>query len=137
MAELTAIIGEADAQKFLEYCKGNEDGSVEPGTLLELDSDFSDKAKRTEVHQYFKKALTKYESDTLSVGESRKVRVFFKEGFSKKKRQKLDIMNKWGNPNFGGQAKMPEYLSVALQKTNVESIQAIHYISKRTKKQMR
>ena len=31
---------------------------------------------------------------------------------------------------------MPDYLAVALQKTNIESIQAIHYISKRTKKKM-
>jgi len=32
---------------------------------------------------------------------------------------------------------MPEYLSMALQKTNFESMQAIHYISKRIKKQVK
>jgi hypothetical protein len=54
--------------------------------LHEFEGDFSDKEKRSSVHAFFKKCLKKYESDTLSQGESRKIRVFLKSGFSGKKR---------------------------------------------------
>tara|TARA_B110001450_G_C17181168_1_gene303482 strand:- start:143 stop:349 length:207 start_codon:yes stop_codon:yes gene_type:complete len=63
----------------------------------------------------------------------RSIRVFLSSAISKKKRQKNNI-TEWGG-NTG--PKLPEYLSVALQKTNVETMQAVHYISKRTKKMTR
>ncbi len=52
---------------------------------------YNDKEKRTKVHQFFKKFLKKYESDTLSEGQERKIRVFLKEGMGKNKRQKIGI----------------------------------------------
>ena len=114
---LTEIVGEADAQKFLEFAQELDAGSIELCTQLDLDSDFSEKSKRTEFHQFFKRHLKKYESDTMSIGDNiRRIRVFLKSGLSKNKRQKLNINNNWGFNKFGGQSnvKMPEYLSVAL-----------------------
>ena len=56
---------------------------------------------------------------------------------TKTKRQKLDIKNNWGSNKHGGilqGLKQPEYLQVAVMKTNVETMQAVHYIAKKTKK---
>lgn len=43
------------------------------------------------MHQFFKKRLPKYESDTLIKDDKRMVRVFYKEGMSKNKRVKMGI----------------------------------------------
>jgi hypothetical protein len=140
LGNLKEIVGESDTQKFLKFAQDLEAGSIELSTQLDLDSDFSDKAKRTEFHMFFKRHLKKYESDTVSIGDDiRRVRVFLKSGLSKHKRQKLNINNNWGFNKFAGSTnvKMPEYLSVAMQKTNYESVQALHFISKRTKKQIK
>ena len=125
MKSLTELVGEADAVKFLAFTKGVEEKSIEESTILDFSADFSDKVKRTEIHQFFKKYLKKWESDTLSIGDfgKRSIRVFFKKGMSKNKRQKNGMQTHWGSMNqLSGSYKMPEYLSVALQKTNTESI---------------
>ena len=84
------------------------------------------------MHKFFKSSLKKWESDTLIVGERKSIRVFFASGMSKNKKQKNNI-NRWGGCNNNG-PKLPDYISAAMKKTNIESMQAIHYISKRTKK---
>lgn len=68
----------------------------------------------------------------MIVGERKSIRVFFSSGMGKNKRQKNNI-NRWGSNNGTG-PKLPEYIQAAMKKTNIESMQAIHYISKRTKK---
>jgi hypothetical protein len=96
MEELKAIIGEKDAASFLKFTQDLEAGTLEPSTILEFEGDFSDKEKRTACHAYFKSSLKKYESDTLSFGELRKIRCFLKSGMSNKKRQKIGVTN-WTN----------------------------------------
>lgn len=92
--------------------------TIEESSIFSFDTDFSDKQRRTDVHNFFKKYLTKYESDTLSLEDGRRlIRIFFKSGVSKKKRQKQGITTKWGSIEFqdyGSKIKLPEYLSFAL-----------------------
>ena len=131
---LNKILGETETERFVQFCKDIDTGAIEQSSVHDFEGNFADKQKRTEVHQFFKKCLKKWETDTLSVDEhTRSIRVFFSKAVGKKKRQKMNI-TEWGG-NSG--PKLPEYLSVALQKTNVETMQAVHYISKRTKKMTR
>jgi len=84
--KLKGIVGDEAAEAFVRFAEDIEAGKIENSTILTLDGDFSDKQKRTDVHHFFKQSMKKYESDTLSLGEMRKIRVFFKEGVSKNKR---------------------------------------------------
>jgi hypothetical protein len=86
MIKLRDVIGDKDADSFLKFVNDVQDGIIEKGTILEFEGDFSEKVKRTSVHQLFKASLKKYETDTLSLGESRKIRVFLKAGLGKNKR---------------------------------------------------
>lgn len=133
--ELEAIVGKEDADAFVEYATGLDSGKLAKDALLDFKGDFSDKQKRTNTHKFFKAHLLRYESDTLQLDEKRMVRVFLHEGMSKNKRQKQGITShSWGDRSLKG-VKMPEILQFALQKTNFESMQAVHYIAKRVKKQ--
>jgi tRNA pseudouridine13 synthase len=78
----------------------------------------------------FFKATPLFETDTLMEGDSRRIRVFLKHGLSANKRRKLNIINR--KPQE--EREMPQYLQVVIQKTNVDTMQAIHYIAKRVKK---
>ena len=120
MVKLKEILGDEDSASFLKFTKDLEAGTVENSTILEFVGDFSDKVKRTAVHQFFKSSLKKYESDTLSQGESRKIRCFLKSGISKNKRQKVGVTN-WTDKKVQG-LEMPEYISMAVLKTNFESL---------------
>lgn len=133
---LGEIVGDEDAESFKTLTENLQNGTVEQSTILTFQSDFSDKQKRTDCHQFFKRYLKKYESDTLSIGESRRIRVFLKSGVSKNKRTKNNITN-WGDKHGLGGIKVPEVLEMALMKTNFESVQAIHFCSKRLKKQVK
>ena len=133
--KLKALLGDADAAAFVEFTKDIEAGTIENSTILCFDGDFSEKQKRTEVHQFFKQWMKKYETDTLSLGETRRIRVFLQSALGKNKRAKNSIST-WGHRGMGD-VQVPEYLSMAMQKTNFESMQAIHYISKRVKKQVK
>jgi hypothetical protein len=93
MTKLKEIMGEEDSASFLKFTEELEAGTIENSTILEFAGDFSDKAKRSAVHAFFKSSLKKYESDTLSQGDSRKIRCFLKSGISKNKRQKVGITN--------------------------------------------
>lgn len=86
IGEMTTILGKGDTDKFVKYCQDLLSGDIEKCTILDFDSDFCEKEKRTQVHQFFKRCLKKYETDTLSVGERRTIRVFLKTGVSKNKR---------------------------------------------------
>lgn len=131
-AKLKGVLEAADAKSFLKFTEEIENETTEKSTILQLQGDFGSKEKRSQVHQFFKKHLKKYETDTLSIGDQRSMRVYLKEGVSKNKRQKNGITN-WGDRGMSG-IKMPDFLQFVVQKTNYESMQAVHYISKRTNK---
>lgn len=63
-------------------------------------------------------------------GDSRRIRVFLKHSMSSNKRKKLNIINR--KPQEERDA--PQYLQVVIQKMNVDTMQAIHYIAKQIKK---
>lgn len=62
-------------------------------------------------------------------GDRRMIRLFLTKGFSNKSRKKMNL----GDRKIRDKT-LPEYLQVVLLKTNVETMQAIHYISKRLRK---
>jgi hypothetical protein len=86
MGKLREVLGNKDADSFMKFCNDVEDGVIEKSTIMEFEGDFSEKNKRTAVHTLFKASLKKYETDTLSLGELRKIRVFLKSGLGKNKR---------------------------------------------------
>ena len=118
----------------MKFAQEIEDETIEKGTILQLEGDFKDKEARTKLHQFIKQHLKKYEADTLSVGDQRSMRIYLKEGMGKNKRQKNGISNFNNRDAFGSSIKMPEVLQFVVQKTNYESMQAVHYISKRVSK---
>jgi tRNA pseudouridine13 synthase len=61
---------------------------------------------------------------------ARRIRVFLKNELSANKRKKLNIINR--KPQE--ERDMPQYLQIVIQKTNVDTMQAIHYIAKKVKK---
>lgn len=65
MTQLREIVGEEDAKSFLEFAEDIQNEKIENSTILVFKSPFTEKAKRTAVHQLFKRVLKKYESDTL------------------------------------------------------------------------
>ena len=65
MTALKEVVGEEDAKAFLEFAEDIQNEKIENSTILVFKSAFTEKAKRTAVHQLFKRMLKKYESDTL------------------------------------------------------------------------
>lgn len=106
-----------------------KDGSIEKTSLFTFDQSIENKDTRSQVHSIFKSTGV-YETDTLMEGTSRRIRVFLTHALSQNKRRKLNIVNR--KPD--GQEDMPQYLKVIVQKTNVDTMQAIHYIAKKLKK---
>ena len=78
----------------MKYANDLENEEIEKSTILEFEGNFSEKQKRTEVHNFFKKYLKRYDSDTFTPtpkeGEDnsqlRMIRIFLKEGIGKNKR---------------------------------------------------
>ena len=84
---LKKILGDKETERFVQFCKDLDTGAIEQSSIHDFEGNFADKARRTEVHQFFKRCLKKYETDTLSVGDDiRTIRVFFSKAVSKKKR---------------------------------------------------
>ena len=83
------MVGDEDTDNFVKYTVDLSTNACELSTVFDFKTNFTDKQKRTDLHQFFKRYLTKYESDTLEIGSERKIRCFMKAGISKKKRQKL------------------------------------------------
>ena len=50
MAKLTEVVGEQDAQAFLQFAKDIEAHSIEECTILDFKGDYTEKQKRTDVH---------------------------------------------------------------------------------------
>lgn len=50
ISKLRELMGDADTDKFVEFCSQIESKSIEESTVLDLSGDYSDKEKRTEVH---------------------------------------------------------------------------------------
>ena len=85
-------MGGQNGEIFKDYAKGIESGERDKGSILIFDCDFSDKKKRTEVHQFIRENLPKFESDTLCEGDKiRKLRVFFSDGVSNNERKKKKL----------------------------------------------
>lgn len=131
--KLKEVVTSSDHKKFMEFARDIQDEKIEKCTILQLDGDFQDKEARTKLHQFIKKYLKKYEADTLSIGDKRSMRVYLKDSMGKNKRQKNGIST-FGDRDQFGSIKLPEVLSFAVQKINYESMQAVHYISKRVNK---
>ena len=109
---LKGVVGEEDANSFLEFAQDIQNEKLENSTILVFKSAFTEKAKRTAVHMLFKRMLKMYESDTLEQGEARYIRVFLKSAFSKNKRAKNNITTYGASATAG--VRMPEYLSIAM-----------------------
>ena len=106
-----------------------KNGSVSKDTWLVLEEEFTEKERRAKVHSFFKESVKLYETDTIVKGESRKIQLFLKSSLSNTARKKMKM-----NARPPKDKSQPEYLKVAVLKTNVDTMQAVHYISKRVRK---
>lgn len=78
------------------------------------------------MHQLFKNHLADFETHTREQDGEKKIIVFLENEISKNKRKKLDMRNKRDdNP----------HVKLVMMKENIESMQAVHNISKLVKKQ--
>ena len=116
-------------KRFSEYLDGINDGSIEKASVFTFEESIEDKNLRSAIHMLFK-STPLFETDTLMEGDSRRIRVFLKNGLSANKRRKLNIVTR--KPQ--DEKEQPQYLQVVIQKTNIDTMQAIHYIAKRVKK---
>ena len=94
-----------------------------------FDEEFTEKERRAKVHTFFKESVKLYEADTIVKGESRKIQLFLKSSLSNTARKKMKMTDR--KPK---DLTQPQYLKVAVLKTNVDTMQAVHYISKRIRK---
>jgi len=129
MEELKKLLSEEDFTKFNEYLEGVNEGAIEKTTLFTCEENIEDKGRRSAIHVLFK-ATPVFETDTLMEKDSRRIRVFLKNSLSQNKRRKLNIINR----KPADEKEQPQYLQVVIQKTNVDTMQAVHYIAKRIKK---
>jgi len=123
-------LSEADYEKFDNYVKGINDGTVERSFIMQLDGPFDDKAKRSTIHLMFKESPQLFETDTLDLKGVKTIRVWLKAGMSNNKRRKMGILERKPRDK-----NIPIFLKFSMQKSNTETAQAIHYIAKRLRKQ--
>lgn len=71
-----------------------------------------------------------YDTDTVVDGDKRLIRIFLSSSMSNRTKKRMNL----GERKPKADKSLPEYLSVVLFKTNVESMQAISYIAKRLRK---
>lgn len=129
MAELKKLMGASDLTRFNEYLDSINDGSLEKSSVFTCDENIDDKGRRSAIHVLFK-GTTLFETDTLMEGDTRRIRVFLKNSLSANKRRKLNIITR----KTQEEKDQPQYLQIVIQKTNVDTMQAVHYIAKRIKK---
>ena len=116
-----------DSKGLIDYIQGINDGVLERTAQFTINH-IDDKEKRTKIHQLFKDHLTDFETHTSEQDGERKIIVFLGKELSKNKRKKLDMRTrKEENP----------HVKLVMMKENIESMQAIHNISKLVKKQPR
>ena len=125
------ILQPADFNKLQDFIAKLKSGDVAKDSFLIFDEDFGQQTKerRASIHQFFRESVKLYETDTVVEGDKRLIRAFLSSGFSNRTRKRMNL----GDRKVRDKT-MPEYLQVVLFKTNVESMQAIHYISKRLRK---
>ncbi|CDW87747.1 trna pseudouridine synthase [Stylonychia lemnae] len=132
LEKLKILIPESDYIRFIDYLQRIREGSYERTEIFVFENSIEDKAKRSAVHQFFKNEATVFETDTdMSQKDVRLIRVFLKNAFSANKRRKMNIIDR--KPQ-GSVEEWPQYLKVVVQKTNVDTMQAVHYIAKKLKK---
>ena len=127
--QLKELLSEGDYAKFHTYIEGLKDGSVSKDTWLVFDEEFTVKERRGNVHSFFKESVKLYETDTICKGESRKIQLFLKSSLSNTARKKMKMGDR--KPK---DLTQPQYLKIAVHKTNMDSMQAVHYIAKRVRK---
>jgi tRNA pseudouridine13 synthase len=127
--QLEKLMPPNEYKRFLEYINEVNEGSKEKSELFTFDESIEDKNIRSAIHQTFK-ATEIFETDTMMEEGARRIRVFLKNSLSANKRKKLNIINR----KAPEEREMPQYLQVVIQKTNVDTMQAIHYIAKKIKK---
>ncbi len=116
-------------KRFMEYVNEINEGAKEKSEVFTFDESIEDKGIRSAIHQTFKSTEV-FETDTLMEDGARRIRVFLKHSLSANKRKKLNIINR--KPQE--ERDMPQYLQIVIQKMNVDTMQAIHYIAKKVKK---
>ena len=126
------LLSEGDYTKFHEYIEGLKSGSVSKDTWLVFDEEFTVKDRRAKVHSFFKESVKLYETDTIVKGESRRIQLFLKSSLSNTARKKMKM-----NDRKPKDMSQPQYLRIALHKTNVDTMQAVHYVAKRIRKMPR
>ena len=97
-----------------------------------FDEEFTVKDRRAKVHSFFKESVKLYETDTIVKGESRRIQLFLKSSLSNTARKKMKM-----NDRKPKDMSQPQYLRIALHKTNVDTMQAVHYVAKRIRKMPR
>jgi hypothetical protein len=127
--ELRKLISEKEFLRFKEYLEAINEGAQEKSSVFTFEDSIDDKNLRSAIHMLFK-STNVFETDTLMEGDSRRIRVFLKNGLSANKRKKLNIISRKSIE----EKEQPQYLQVVIQKTNVDTMQAVHYIAKRLKK---
>ena len=127
--QLEKLIPPSDFKRFQEDMNDINEGSKEKTELFIFDESIEDKGIRSAIHMTFKSTEI-FETDTMMEEGARRIRVFLKNSLSANKRKKLNIINR--KPQE--EREMPQYLQVVIQKTNIDTMQAIHYIAKKIKK---
>lgn len=127
----TEILQGQDYEKFAEFVNKLKSGEVAKNDFLVFDEDFgkTTKERRAQIHQFFRESVKLYETDTLVDGDKRLIRIFLSSGISNRSRKRMNLGDRKQRDK-----SLPEYLQVVLFKTNVESMQAIHYIAKRLRR---
>jgi tRNA pseudouridine13 synthase len=143
-AEKAREILKEDADRLLEHIRKINDGLCDRKEPLSLSNHtrcdnfnildhIEDKERRTQVHKFFKEQVCGFETFTKEIDGEKKVIVLLKDEMSKNKRRKLKMyIEKVGLKNNWLQT--PNYKFV-MMKENIESMQAIHNMSRLIKKQ--
>ena len=129
MAQFSKLVSEKEFERFQEYLQNLNDGSIEKSSLFTFDESIDDKNIRSQIHLLFK-STENFETDTLMEGDSRRIRVFLKHCLSANKRKKMNIINRKSD----AEKDAPQYLQIVIQKMNIDTMQAVHYIAKQVKK---
>lgn len=90
--KLKAILPDNEFKRFRTYLERLIEGSVEKQEVLTFEETIEDKVQRSQVHLFFKTETTIFETDTVSQGDQRLIRVFLKHALSMNKRRKLNIV---------------------------------------------
>jgi len=85
-----------------------------------------DKEKRTAIHKLIREQFPTLETHTTEIEGERKITCFLAKAVSKTKRKKMDMRTNDNNSK--------QMLHLTMMKENIESMQAVHHLSKMIKK---